>query len=709
MATKNFKGFQLVALATFNGSGFTKDKDTLYFVRTSGEKNSGTDGFLYFNGKKYGTGEDVITKYGELNGKTISAYVADEIAKVTTTAGELGKKVDANTKAITAINGKIDTINGEANVDGSIKKAVADAKAAVVGTDEDASTADTIKGAKTGVKEAKDAAAAAQIAADAKVKSVEGTDTVVATTTEHAVKVSLKTNNDGGNVKFTQDEKGLSANVTIPDATVKGVTNGDKVISLGTDGKLSSTISLSVDATAGTDGKKYIHLNGIGGADLGKIDIADFVKDGMLDSASLATNPVGQPAGTYIVLTWNTNSGKKDPMYINVTSLIDVYTAKVDGGLKLEEHAFSVDTTKIATVDSVNGVTGRVTTLESKVGSAAIEGGAAASGLFKDVADNKKAIEDEAKAARAAETANKGAIDKLNATHAKVGGEGADKENFKTVAKEVTDGITGIAEVSKASAEGVADVKVTVTTKSGSVTAVAVDSSELARKVMANTTAITEEATRAKEAEKTNADAISALDKKITDGAVTLEVNDNDKYLGVSSATTTDKGIVYTLASKATEIDKAISDAVDGKNVAAEGESGETALVTASAGGNKVTVATTQKLKDAVAKAETSVQSVNGKASSAVTLTGADIATNQNVGESANATVNAVLADIYSKIGKVQVSSKEKTITVDETGRIIDVHRQTVPAAQEAGHVALEHGEDGALYGVMYYSGDDAE
>lgn len=721
MATKNFKGFQLVTKAQFETLGTNKDLNTLYFVRTNEGK---TDGFLYFNGKNYGTAKDVeealTDKYGNLKitaeggqkDATIAEYVAAEIAKVN--------------GAATALEKRVATIEGEE--EGSIKKAVADAKTALVGTED---TVDTIKHAEKLAKDAATAATAEKNRAegveaqlrtdvDAKVKSVEGTDTVVATTTEHAVSVSLKTS-DKGNVQFTQDTDGLSANVTIPAATVTGVKADDKFLSL-VDKLVSADVSIEYD---NTDKKIYLYGKDKTKANaVSSIDCTDFIKDGMLDGSALYTataatgtvtintkeyNLTGLTANhAYIVLVWNTDA-EKDAMAIDVTSLIDIYTAKADGGLKLEDHAFSVDTAKIATVELVNGVTGRVSTLEGKVGSAAIEGGAAASGLFKDVADNKKAIEDEAKAARAAETANKGAIDKLNATHAKVGGEGADKENFKTVAKEVTDGITGIAEVSKASAEGVADVKVTVTTKSGSVTAVAVDSSELARKVMANTTAITEEATRAKEAEKTNADAISALDKKITDGAVTLEVNDNDKYLGVSSATTTDKGIVYTLASKATEIDKAISDAVDGKNVAAEGESGETALVTASAGGNKVTVATTQKLKDAVAKAETSVQSVNGKASSAVTLTGADIATNQNVGESANATVNAVLADIYSKIRKVQVSSKEKTITVDETGRIIDVHRQTVPAAQEAGHVALECGNDGALYGVMYYSGDDAE
>lgn len=780
MATKNFKGFQLVALANFKEA--ESDKNTLYFVRTNEAKS---DGFLYFNGKKYGTAKDVETaltkKYGDLKiaaeggqkDATIAEYVAAEIAKVNTAAGELGKKVTANTEAIARING---------TGDGSISKAVSDAKTELIGNDATAgtikhaeklatdaskkvdteigkldvtgNTSEAVKGVtvtvdetdgkvikpvvsiadgtltgaatdanlvtgtvvkkyvddkvsdintsanalgervgtletKVGSEAAGEEAATglfkkiADEASTARAAEKKNADAIAAETTRAtAAEEKVKTDLLGGATDDYNTLGKLETKIKAAQSAadkVSGVKSGDKVISLGADGKLSSTISLSIDATAGNDGKKYIHLNGIGGADLGKIDIADFVRDGMLDGSALYTATAATGTVTintkkydltgltanhaYIVLVWNTDA-KKDAMAIDVTSLIDTYTAKDDGGLKLEDHAFSVDTTKIATVESVNGVTSRVSTLEGKVGSAAVEGGAAATGLYKDIADNKAAI------------------DRLN---------GAD------------------------TVEGSVDKKIK--------------------------------------------DALKA-------GAVTLEVKDNDAYLGVTSATTEGKGTVYTLASKEAAINEAIKKAADAvkvsvingtyvkgsvdaagraitlsetvqevatssgtakglaeasdvkayvdrmvsdKNVAAEGESGDTALVSARASGNTVIVATTQKLQNAVAKAESSVQSVNSKTGSTVTLTGADIATNQNVSGNENATVNAVLADIYSKIGAVKVSSQEKTITVDNTGRIIDVHRQTVTAAQEAGHVALECGDDGALYGVMYYSGDDAE
>lgn len=678
MATKNFKGFQLVTKAQFEALGTKKDTNTLYFVRTNEEK---TDGFLYFNGKKYGTAEDakaaLITRYGDIKigekEATIAEYVAAEITKVNTAAGKLEEKVTKNTADIATINGQIGIINGEA--DGSIKKALADAKgytdtakAAVVGTDEDTSTADTIKGAKKGVEEAKEAADNAQKAADAKVATVSGENAInVDSTTATAPKVSLVLDPTQGNVKLSQSAKGLKAEVEIPAATVTGVKAGDKVLALeGTE--LTSTISLSVDASAGEDGKKYIRLKGIDGADLGKIDTADFVKDGMLEDATYSTET------HKITLTFNLASGK-EAIELDLNDLVNVY--KAGNGLALAtDGTFSINTGIIATKESVDNVTNRVSALESNVGSAAV-GETAATGLYKDIADNKAAITAEASTARAAEEKNAAAITKLN---------GAD------------------------TVEGSVDYK---------------------------------------------------IKKALDAGAVTLEVKNNDAYLGVTSATTEGKGTVYTLASKETAINKAIKDAADAvkvrvtkgtyikgsvdaagrvitlsetvqevatsgeaakglaeasdvkayvdgkvsdKNVSATGDT----LVSASATDNKVTVAATEALTTAVNKANSAVQSVNGKSGPTVDLSGDDIKTNQKVGENATATVNAVLADIYTKLGVV-VKADGKTIKEDDDNHTLSVNLEAKATAQANGHVALEHGEDGALYGVMYYSGDDAE
>lgn len=52
----------------------------------------------------------------------------------------------------------------------------------------------------------------------------------------------------------------------------------------------------------------------------------------------------------------------------------------------------------------------------------------------------------------------------------------------------------------------------------------------------------------------------------------------------------------------------ALASTISGKNVGAAGETGNNALITASASNNNVTVESTQKLKDAVAAAETALQ-----------------------------------------------------------------------------------------------------
>jgi hypothetical protein len=82
--------------------------------------------------------------------------------------------------------------------------------------------------------------------------------------------------------------------------------------------ELSTTIAFSVDTIADIAGKKYLRLTGIDGADLGKVDIADFVKDGMLDDASFDEN------SHKLTLTFNTASGK-DAIEVDLSKLVDVY------------------------------------------------------------------------------------------------------------------------------------------------------------------------------------------------------------------------------------------------------------------------------------------------------------------------------------------------------------------------------------------------
>ncbi len=164
--------------------------------------------------------------------------------------------------------------------------------------------------------------------------------------------VALKIAETQGNVTLAQTAAGLTANVVIPAATVTGVKADDPVLSL-TDKELSATLGLSYDST-----NKRIKLIGINKAEVASIDATDFIKDGMLDTATF------DPKTKKITLTFNTASGK-DPIGIDVSSLVDTYTAKAGSGLTLNDHEFGIDTSVIATAQSVTNVSNAVAGLSS--------------------------------------------------------------------------------------------------------------------------------------------------------------------------------------------------------------------------------------------------------------------------------------------------------------------------------------------------------
>lgn len=200
--------------------------------------------------------------------------------------------------------------------------------------------------ADTGVANAataQSAAEAAQTTADSKIASVTGDTTVKAETVDHAVTLSLATS-DKGNVKFTKDADGLSANVTIPAATVTGVAANDKVLSL-TNKLVSATIGLDYgDATTeALNGKKAIKLVGKEGVVISEIDASAFIKDGMIESVKFNTET------KHVTITFNTAAGK-EPIDVDLSTLVDTY--KAGTGLSLaQDGTFSVNTTTIATVE----------------------------------------------------------------------------------------------------------------------------------------------------------------------------------------------------------------------------------------------------------------------------------------------------------------------------------------------------------------------
>lgn len=203
--------------------------------------------------------------------------------------------------------------------------------------------------ADTGVANAataQSAAEAAQTTANSKIASVTGDTTVQAETVDHAVTLSLATS-DKGNVKFTQDTDGLSANVTIPAATVTGVAANDKVLSL-TNKLVSATVGLDYgDATTeALNGHKAIKLLGKDGVVISEIDASAFIKDGMIQSVAFDTKT------KHVTITFNTDAGR-EAIDVDLSTLVDTY--KAGTGLSLaNDGTFSVNTTTIATVEKAN-------------------------------------------------------------------------------------------------------------------------------------------------------------------------------------------------------------------------------------------------------------------------------------------------------------------------------------------------------------------
>ena len=234
-----------------------------------------------------------------------------------------------------------------------------------------------------------------------KVSDVKGSEAIVVTG-DKTKTVGLVLNTSPTNtVELTQSAPGgggsavtggLSANVKVsvlkPQLDLVGT--DEKVLSYD-GGFVKSDITMSYD---GTDKKIYLY-----GKDKTKakaistIDCKSFVKDGMLEGSALykATTATGEVTingkkydlsgltanRTYIVLVWNTDSGKS-PMTIDVTSLIDVYTAGT--GLTLTGNKFSITggtvdsqiTNKLGTLNSSpsgtsNEVTVKVTQTDGKL------------------------------------------------------------------------------------------------------------------------------------------------------------------------------------------------------------------------------------------------------------------------------------------------------------------------------------------------------
>lgn len=227
---------------------------------------------------------------GYYDGK-IKSFIgaADEavLAAAKKHAEDLGVNYDASGTAQTKVdalaNGAVKTnteaiakLNGAATEEGSVAKAIADAKA-VIDADIDA------------VEGKADAAAAAAKKAQDEVDAVEV---------------------DMGDVE------GLSTT----NKTVVGAIN-EVLAAVGTGG---TAAVVTMETTTTTEGALKSYTIKQGTATVGVIDIP---KDMVVESGEVVTNPEGQAAGTYIKLVL---ANVAEPLFINVGTLVDIYKAKAE-------------------------------------------------------------------------------------------------------------------------------------------------------------------------------------------------------------------------------------------------------------------------------------------------------------------------------------------------------------------------------------------
>lgn len=126
--------------------------------------------------------------------------------------------------------------------------------------------------------------------------------------------VGIKLDPTQGNVTLSLGANGLKAE----DTTALRDVTGQKFIK-----KNGTKIEGHLNLTYNTETKK-INLEGFDSAIIASIDATAFIKDGMINTVELVTNPESHDPGTYLVITFNTDAGK-DAIYLDVTNLIDVY------------------------------------------------------------------------------------------------------------------------------------------------------------------------------------------------------------------------------------------------------------------------------------------------------------------------------------------------------------------------------------------------
>lgn len=136
--------------------------------------------------------------------------------------------------------------------------------------------------------------------------------------------------------KHNTDITGLNEKIQELQASTSNSMDGDTIV-LNENSKYQTNLILDIDSA-----KKTLRLvtkdpssaaeNPVAKTVISEIDYSPFIKDGMLNSVSLVVIPSegeeatdDRPAGTYLKFVFNTDSGNKEPIYVNVSEFINIY------------------------------------------------------------------------------------------------------------------------------------------------------------------------------------------------------------------------------------------------------------------------------------------------------------------------------------------------------------------------------------------------
>ena len=329
------KYLDLQGLTTYDGKikGYVNEKESALDAKITAEKNraEGVEGTL--TSLTTDAKDNLVAAINEVDSNANAAAAAAKTAQNDVDALEtLVGEIPAGATATTVVG---------------YAKEVADAatgSASQVAED----LAAEITRAKAAEKAAQDAANAAQSDVDA-LEGLVGTlpegaiaKTVTGYIDEAAGKVAADLTALDGSLKAVA-KSGAAADVSIAD-------EGGKITATTVEGALAELAeAISTISTAGAVTCEKSSPNGVaaryifkqGGVEIPNA-VVDIPKDMVVESGEVVTNPEGQPAGTYIVLTLANKAENK--LYINVTDLIEYVT-----GGETDEIAVAVSAEHVAT------------------------------------------------------------------------------------------------------------------------------------------------------------------------------------------------------------------------------------------------------------------------------------------------------------------------------------------------------------------------